>query len=108
VGATLGARIVESDPDSANWDLTERPTPGRANLFAAPRAVAKTFVSGESEPVVPVATAVSASAPQPTGGASNKLVWIMITLLSIAVVALGSWNARGLIGRWRKKPSDGS
>jgi hypothetical protein len=108
VGATLGARIVESDPDSANWDLTERPTPGRANLFAAPRTVAKAFVSGESEPVVPVATAVSASAPQPTGGASNKLVWIMITLLSIAVVALGTWNARGLIGRWRKKPSDGS
>jgi hypothetical protein len=60
VGGTLGARVVESDPDSANWDLTERPTPGEANVFAAPRPAPKPIVSKDSEPFAAAVTAVSA------------------------------------------------
>lgn len=107
-GTTLGVRVPTSDPDASNWDLTDHPTPGEANVFATTHVLPNPFVKAEATPV-PVSTPVTrATVTQLTGSGSNRLVWVMITLLSIAVLALGSWNARGLISRWRKKADDGS
>ncbi len=108
-GASLGVRLPGADADAANWGITERPTPGEANVFADPGPRA---VSGAA--ITPAASTAVASTVAPlviSEHESNRTMWVMIGGLSVAVLALGAPRLRTLPRAWKtwkgkEKPSD--
>jgi len=90
-GQSLGVRDPRSDPDAANWAITDRLTPGEPNSFAAPRAkpqAAQSAVSAATPGSAPPSAAAVIVERRDSGSAT--LLWLVIGLLALALLGLGA------------------
>ena len=85
-GATLGVRVPDSDPDADNWSLTDHPTPGEQNSFAAPRAEPAKGGAVADAPAADVVPSPLVIRPAERG--VPVVLWVIVAALGSAVVVL--------------------
>ncbi len=84
-GRTLGIRVAGADPSGDNWALTERPTPGQANVFPATKPATKPGATPATPKLAP-----SVSEPAASDRDNSAVPW------AILGVALGAGAFGGL------------
>jgi hypothetical protein len=96
-GETLGVRVAGGDPGPENWDLTLRPTPGKANVF---------FVQPDEQEDQPGTPAAPRTPGAPVGAVGRPQVEEDDDSSPIPWIVLGGALAGGLFGAgalgWRR------
>ncbi|MEO8540999.1 MAG: lamin tail domain-containing protein [bacterium] len=76
-GGTIGTRDPAADPASENWDFTQRPTPGEANVFP-PKPGASPGATDVGKPSDGIVEAATFKSEPPAGTSVQSIVLLLL------------------------------